>query len=295
MNYITVCVDKVTQYEICGSHRTSNGWIYRVSETISPKVWFSEPIDIEDPIAEKLCVFLQKYTSYHVDEDSGWDIQTTQKFEPNWTLEVVAILNFAISTEDVVFKAYDGSLSFTRAFYLVRENYRGIVGFRGYSSPRDRFEMLASPESPFNDINELKEGIIKLVETGNDIPDRWLAFLFVDTEEDIAPYLEKYSISLVNRKIGICQRNGELLPSLVNVNEGIVEEYKKGKPLISYEQACIGHKKNEIQWYQRYGADWVLEEIFMHYNSSENNEPDDYSYGDDEVDSWEEGWEWNID
>ena len=296
MNKITICVDKVAEYKICGSHRTSDGWIYRESETISPKVWFSEPITIEDIIAQRLFDFLSKFNSYDIDEDAGWGRQNSTKFEPDWTLQVVAVLSFALSKDDYVFEAYDGSSPFTKAFYLEKgNNHYCIARFTGYAYPKRTLERLLSPESPFSDINELKRGIEQLVKTGNQIPDRWLAFLFVNTQEDISSFLTQNSISLINREIGICQGNGELLPSLLNVNEGIVDDYKMNRPSISYEQACRKHLESDIQWYQRYGADWQIESRYKHYHSSNHNEPEDYSYGQDEMNSWEEGWQWNVD
>lgn len=296
MKNITICVDKVTKYELCGSHRTSDGWVFKESETIIPEVWFSEPIVIDDSIAKKLFLFLKQYTSYSVDEEVWEGSRDSKCFEPNWTIQVVAVLNFALASEEIIFKACDDSSSFTRAFYLIKKtDSHNIAGFAGYAYPRRTLESLYSPESPFTSIIELKEGITKLVETGNQIPDRWLAFLFVNSQEDLAPFLEDHSISLENRTIPICQGNGELLPSLRNVNEGIVKEYKKGKPQISYEQACRKHLETEIKWYQSFGADWQIESRYKHYHSSDHDEPEDYSYGQDEMNGWEEGWQWNID
>lgn len=296
MKKIIICVDKVAKYEFCGSHRTSDGWVYKEKETISPLVWFSEPIVIDDSTANKLFDFLNQYISYDIDDEVWEGRRDSNSFEPNWTIQVAAVLNYALASGGLYFVACDNSDSFTRAFYLTRRtDYHNIAGFEGYAYPRRTLERLYSPESPFDDITKLKEGIIKMAETNNPIPDRWLAFLFLNSHEDLSYFLDEHSISIDNRDICICQKNGELLPPLLNVNKGIVEEYKKGKPNVSYEQACQKRMEAEIKWYQRYGADWQIESKYKQHYSPDYEGPEDYSYGKEETNSWEEGWEWNID
>ena len=301
MKTIYVKAQRVFTSSIVSSHRTSNGWIYDEEEVTRCEIWMSEPVCFQSSPVKVLSHINQKYYKrvYIDDSPCGYNPDRSD-FSPEWTKEICLLLNFALSDNTYEFREWNELTAVSCNFQLVsnlcKYSFQGkCVGEDG---PHNSAEY-----SPFASVAELKHAIASLYNTGNKVPFQWLRYLIANSTEDLSDFILEHNIEVDSCVMRICNGEGELFPSIANYSCPSIEYFLKWKPDISYIDACKEQDSKAISYYQRYGADSSIEERYKPRIYEYEEDPyDAYEQHQawlqtcqDELDSWEEGWEWNVD
>ena len=302
MKTIYIKAYKVVKTSCVGSSRTSNGWLYDYTEYTSCEIWSSTPFDF-DGNDEKYSRFLnKKFSTYRSKEDLYVEEKWGDNyivFSPEWTEEVCEILDFGLYSNDFVFKAdtsdENHNCHFKLSFEYNPEKKKHFSKFTGRDIPED---WVGNPKaySPFNTLEELKYGIATLHVFEYEIPNNWISFLIVNSTEDLSTYFRSLNFDLTYKNIIMFNSEGHFYESIKNYE-------KKPRLEKSYYDACLNKDKRTIDWYVWRGASRSYIPRPVHPKPY-NTEPDypDYDNCDDrqndlkaELDSWDDGWQCNID
>ena len=301
MKTIFIKAHKVFRSSIVSSHRTSNGWIYDEEETTSCEIWTSEPIVFQtDP--NKVLQFIDQkyYKRVYIDDSACGYNPDRNDFSPEWTKEICLLLNFELSDNTYEFKEWNDKTEASCNFQLV-SGY-GKYHFKGKCKDKDEPRHIIE-YSPFATTEELKQAVVALYNTGNNVPLQWLRYLIANSTEDLSDFISEHNIEVDSRTMRICNKEGELFPSLVNYSCPVIESFIEYRPAMSYIEACKAQDTKAMSYYQCYGADRALADKYKPRVRVYEEDPyDAYERHQewlrecqDELDSWEEGWEWNVD
>ena len=303
MKTITIKVHKIHRIVSTNYRRTSDGYIYDADDITSYEIWLSSPISFSneaDRIISQLSkhyeskVFIEEYGGWHIDENT---------YSAELTKGICLLFNYVLSDSTREFVEWNPENHKECHFQLVKSfDYKinahtfKVVG--RHQEDEEKTLGHVKPFSPFESIDELKDGIACLCDTGHNAPQSWISYLIKYSEEDLSDYLSKFNIQIDCNKIKICNDNGELYLSLKNHNCQSVQHFIKWSRFMSYSTACKLNDKPTIEFYQRYGASPLKQKI--RYKEID----DDYEGFDadewaedckDEIRSWNDEWEWNID
>ena len=303
-NTIYLKVHRIYTSKSMGSKRTSDGWYCDCIEKINCEIWISQPIVFQIEQDEIFKRISEHYCSSDYVKDCSFSYNpNTNIFNQTWTKEICVLFNNSFPSYKFLEWTPDNPISCPfklEPFFEERSNaYKYLI--TGQCTKKDTFSRDV-PFSPFSTLEELKAAIHSLFLTGNIPPQQWIYYLIKESKSDISSFLTEHNIHLEYRNIKICNELGELWISIRNYSCEATDFYKTNKPKISYLEACRLQDRSAMYFYRQLGADDKYErmsfeeedfEISPKQHAKEREEWINECQS--ELESWGEGWQWNID
>lgn len=302
MKTIYIKAYKVVNTKCVGSSRTSNGWLFDRTEYTSCEIWSSTPFDFDGNDDKYSRYFNKKFSTHRSKKDlygyEHWGDNYTV-FSAEWTEQVCEILDFELYGQDFEFKAdisdENNNCHFKLSFEYDFAKKQFLSKFTGRDISKD-FGETPKAYSPFNTLEELKYGIAALHVFEHEIPNNWISFLIVNSTEDLSSYFRSLNFDLTYKNIIMFNSEGHFYESIKNYEK--IPKLEK-----SYHDAYLNKDERTISWYVWRGASrsYIPRPV---QSKPYNTEPDylDYDNYDDrqnelkaELDSWDDGWQCNID
>ena len=303
MKTITIKVHKIHRIVSTNYRRTSDGYIYDADDITSYEIWLSSPISFNneaDRIISQLSkhyeskVFIEEYGGWHIDENT---------YSAELTKGICLLFNYILSDSTREFvewnpeKHKDCHFQLVKSFdYKINAHTFKVVG--RHQEDEEKTLGHVKPFSPFESMDELKDGISELYNTENKIPMSWIAYLVKYSDEDLSYYLRQHNIDVDHRRIAICDKCGKLFKSVLNYPCDSVSQFKKWCSYASYNSACKYNNLQRMELYESFGAErpHKYRSVYKGSDDYEGFDADEWAEDcKDEIRSWNEEWEWNID
>jgi hypothetical protein len=292
METIYINTIKVSGTHYTHSRRTSDGYEYDTVDYVKCDVWTSKPFLLYGCDTK-----ISKYI-HHLPY-LNWPKEVIPKIhyrEQIWPFVLCDILNFALNEYGYTFEPCPSDMVKKCIYHMVSHVTDEIFEDK-YVFEVDRYYS--------GTLEELKQSIVELARTQNPIPNAWLNRLIEKYELSLEPFFRKERLCLDGRHLIYCNDEGELYKSIKDINNPEISRFLSQKPSITYLEACKQKDILSISWYVGAGAkrsyklspkllEDKLNKISPIVKQTELDQELITNFN-DEVDAWEEGWEWNID